>query len=98
MQRIGIVLDLLPGSRARADELVEAGPPFDLEEAGFERHAVLVGNDRAVFVFEGDDAEQRVRDIVDDPVRSAALTPWAPILAGPPRLVHEAYAWARDPG
>jgi hypothetical protein len=93
VQRVGIALDLVPGSRARAEELIAEGPPFDLAEAGFARHSILLGNDRAVFIFEGEDVERLVRDIVDDPVRSASLAVWAPILEGAPRLVQEAFAW-----
>jgi len=93
VQRIGIVIELTPGSRAQAEELIAGGPPFDLAEAGFTRHSILLGNDRAVFIFEGEDVERLVRDIVDDPVRSASLGAWAPILAETPRLVREAYAW-----
>ncbi|HEY7196577.1 MAG TPA: hypothetical protein VH306_05285 [Gaiellaceae bacterium] len=96
MQRIGVVVELRKGSRERAEELVAEGPPFDLSGAGFTRHAIFLGNDRAVFVFEGEDAERLVRNIVADPVASAALTRWAPILAGTPRIVHEAFAWEKD--
>ena len=95
VQRVGIALDLLPDSRTAAEQLIAKGPPFDLGEAGFERHWILLGNDRAVFVFEGEDVEQRVRDIVDDPVRSASLAAWGPILADSPRILHEAYAWEK---
>lgn len=95
MQRVGIALELTPGSRAQVEELIAKGPPFDLAEAGFARHSILLGNDRAVFVFEGEDVERLVRDIVDDPVRSASLGAWAPLLADTPRLVREAYAWEK---
>jgi hypothetical protein len=95
MDRVGIALVLNPGMRDRAEELIAEGPPFDLAEAGFERHAIFVGNDRAVFVFEGEDAERLVRDIVDDPVKSASLSAWAPLLAEPPRLVREVFSWER---
>lgn len=95
MQRFGIALELTPGSRAQVEELIAKGPPFDLAEAGFARHSILLGNDRAVFVFEGEDVERLVRDIVDDPVRSASLGAWAPLLADTPRLVREAYAWEK---
>jgi hypothetical protein len=93
VDRVGIAVDLVPGSRERAEELIAEGPPFDLDEAGFTRHSVLLGNDRVVFVFEGEDVERLVRDIVDDPVRSASLGAWAPILADTPRLVREVYSW-----
>lgn len=95
MDRVGIALVLAPGTRARAEELIAQGPPFDLAEAGFERHAILLGNDQAVFIFEGQDAEQLVREIVDDPVRSASLSAWAPLLAEPPRLVRDVFSWER---
>ncbi len=93
MQLVGIALELVAGSRETAEELIAKGPPFDLAEAGFTRHWILLGNDRAVFVFEGEEVEQRVRDIVDDPVRSASLAAWAPILADTPRLIREAFTW-----
>jgi hypothetical protein len=95
VQRIGIAVELTPGSRTQAEDLIAKGPPFDLEEAGFTRHWILLGNDRAVFVFEGEDVELRVRDIVDDPVRAASLGAWAPLLADTPRLVREVYAWEK---
>jgi hypothetical protein len=95
VQRVGIALDLVPGSRAQAEELIAKGPPFNLAEAGFTRHWILLGNDRAVFVFEGENVERLVRDIVDDPVRSASLAIWGPILVDSPRIVHEAYAWEK---
>jgi hypothetical protein len=93
VQRVGIALDLMPGSRAEAERLIAEGPPFDLAEAGFTRHSILLGNDRVVFLVEGEDAERLVRDVVDDPVRSASLSAWAPILADTPRLMREVYAW-----
>jgi hypothetical protein len=93
VQRIGIALDLVPGSRERAEELIAEGPPFDLAAAGFARNSILLGNDRAVFIFEGEDVERLVRDIVDDPVRSASLAVWAPILEGTPRIVREVFVW-----
>lgn len=93
MQLVGIALELVPGSRETAEELIAKGPPFDLDEAGFTRHWILLGNDRAVFVFEGKDVERLVRDIVDDPVRSASLAAWAPIIEGTPRVVREAFSW-----
>jgi hypothetical protein len=97
VDRVGIAVDLAPGNRERAEELIAEGPPFDLAEAGFVRHSVLLGNDRVIFVFEGEDVERLVRDIVDDPVRSASLAAWAPILADTPRLVREVYTWEGSP-
>jgi hypothetical protein len=44
-------------------------------------------------VFEGPGIEGRVRDLVDDPVRSAAFSIWAPLLEGTPVLAHEEFHW-----
>ena len=49
-----------------------------------------------IFAFEGEDVEQRVRVVIDDPVRSASFTSWVPLLAGRPALAHEIYYWDAD--
>jgi hypothetical protein len=49
-----------------------------------------------IFAFEGEDVEQRVRLVIDDPVSSATFTSWVPLLASRPALAHEVYYWAAD--
>ena len=97
MNRVVIVAPLRPGTYDRAAALIQAGPPFDLRDSGLDEHAVYLSSDEAVFVFEGAEAEFAVHDIVDDPVRSASFSAWAPLLAGRPRLAQEAFAWRRPP-
>jgi hypothetical protein len=46
-----------------------------------------------VFVFEGSGIEARVRDLIDDPVRSAAFSIWGPLLEGTPELAREEFRW-----
>jgi nucleotide-binding universal stress UspA family protein len=93
MERVAITAKLREGSEARARELVAAGPPFDPSRAGLNQHGVYVGPDIVVFVFEGEDVAQRLAQLLNDRLNSASFSGWAPLLAEPPRLAHEAYHW-----
>jgi hypothetical protein len=42
------------------------------------------GEESVVFVFQGPGIEGLVRDLVNDPARSAAFSVWAPLLEGLP--------------
>ena len=76
MDRIAVIARLEPGSEERTKELLDAGPPFDLAASGIVDHAVYVGNDLIVFVFEGVDVESRLTALVNDPVLSASFGAW----------------------
>lgn len=95
MRRLAVVVRLKPDSEARAAELLEAGPPFDPEAVGLERHAVYLSHSELVFVFEGPEVEWIVDGIVDSPGRSAVFDAWRPLLDGPPRIAREAHYWER---
>lgn len=95
MDRLVVVARLIPGSAAKAAQLIDQGPPFEPEETGFTRHSVYLSEGEAVFLFEGPGVEWLVDEIVDDPVRSAAFSAWAPLLEGSPRLALERYHWER---
>ena len=98
MRRAAFVVRLRKGSRARAAELVAQGPPFDLGDTGFERHAVFLSEEEAVFVFEGVDAEWQLDDLVSDafhPHLHRVLEEWRPLVEGEPRLAGEVYFWER---
>ena len=49
-----------------------------------------------IFAFEGEAVEERVRAVINDPVRSASFAAWVPLLAGRPALAHEVYYWEAD--
>jgi nucleotide-binding universal stress UspA family protein len=72
---------------------VAAGPPFDAARAGLTQHGVYVGHDIVVFVFEGEGVGQKLSRVLNDRLNSASFSAWAPLLAGQPRLAHEAYHW-----
>jgi hypothetical protein len=92
-KRLAIVGKLLPGSRERAQEIIAAGPPYEVGEAGLLRHHIFLSDDTVVFVFEGPDVEGLVSRIVDDPTSSGSFSVWGPLLAGTPALAHEEFFW-----
>jgi hypothetical protein len=91
--RLVVTLKLRKGLQERAAKLIAAGPPFDPADLGLARQAVYLGNDLVIFAFEGKDVEERVRMVIDDPVRSASFAAWVPLLAGRPALAYEVYYW-----
>jgi hypothetical protein len=93
MDRLILVAKLRPGSEAEARRIVDAGPPFAIDAIPFERHSVHIGAGSVLFVFEGDDCEYLVQDIVNDPVVAAALSAWGPLLDGAPVIAQPAYTW-----
>ena len=92
-ERVAVVATLLPGSRERAAEILAKGAPYGLRLAGFRRHSVFLAELTVVFVFEGPGIEALVRDLVNDPTRSAAFSVWAPLLEGTPVLAREEFYW-----
>jgi hypothetical protein len=95
VSRFAVVARLKPDTSAQAIALVERGPPFDPGAVGLERHEVYVSHGEAVFVFEGEEVESIVGDLVDDPFRSPVFEQWEPIIDGSPRVASAAYVWSR---
>jgi hypothetical protein len=93
MRRVAVTATRKPGSGERAAELVAAGPPFDPAAGGFERHAVYIAGDQAVFVFEGGHFEVLVENLARQPHGLSAVGAWQELLDGVPRVVREAYFW-----
>jgi hypothetical protein len=96
VERLVVTLKLRKGAHEQAAALIDAGPPFDPAELGLMRHAVYLGDDLVIFAFEGEDVEQRVRSVINNPVPSASFAHWVPLLAGRPALAHEVYYWEAD--
>jgi hypothetical protein len=89
-----LLLPLKPGATGRARDLLKHGPPFDPAEAGLERHQVFLAEDEAIFVFEADAGDAVERLAADESIWQAAAG-WGDLVAGPPRLADQAYAWSR---
>ena len=96
VERLAIVARLQPGSAERAREILAAGPPYELGEAGFRRHSIYLAGETAVFVFEGAGVEGLVSSLVNDPASAASFGVWARLLAGTPTLAREEFHWEAD--
>ncbi|MGH3115788.1 MAG: hypothetical protein ACRDQ2_01460 [Gaiellales bacterium] len=92
-ERVAVVAKLRPDSRERASEILAEGAPYEIGETGFRQHSVFLGAETVVFVFGGSGIEGLVRDLVDDPARSAAFGIWGPLLEGTPELAREEFYW-----
>jgi hypothetical protein len=92
-ERVVVVARLRPGSRDRAGEILAAGTPYNVDEAGFRRHSVYLAEETAIFLFEGHQVGALVRELLNDPARSAAFSVWGPLLDGTPTIAQEAFHW-----
>jgi hypothetical protein len=98
MERVAIIARLKPGAETRAAALIAAGPPFDPEGSGFERHCVYLSATEVVFVFEAPEVEWLVDALVDDPFHwmlDEAIDKWEPLIDGPPRIARNVFSWER---
>jgi len=90
--RIMVAIPLREGVEDAARSLLDAGPPFDLEEAGLRRHEVFLTEREALFLFETAD-ETALRSLLAEPSVWAAATAWAELADGPVRIAEEAFSW-----
>ena len=100
MKRAAIVARLKEGSGPRAAQLIAGGPPFDLAETGIVNQSVFLSTGEVVFVFEGDQVEWIVEDLIDDafqPELQSAFDRWRPIIDGTPRTARERIGWGVQP-
>jgi hypothetical protein len=90
-----VVVPLKPGMADRARELLAAGPPFELTETEFHRHAVHLTDREVIFVFDthGDSATLRLPG--DDPALWQAAAAWREVLDGKPRVARLVFSWDR---
>jgi hypothetical protein len=95
VQRLAVIAKLKPESEARAEELIEKGPPFSPREAGFERHSVYMTGDHVVFVFEGGKLNELLSKVIRSPSSAGAFGDWERVIEGVPRVAREVYSWQR---
>ena len=98
MERIAIIARLKPGAEPEAARLLAGGAPFDLDQAGLERHTVYLSANEVIFVFEGHEVEWLVDAVATDPFRweaAAALDRWRDLVEGPTRIARSAFDWSR---
>jgi hypothetical protein len=90
-----VVVPLKPGAIERARELLAAGPPFDLEQSAFSRHAVHLTEREVIFVFEGEGDSATIALGAEDPELWEAASAWKALFAERPRIARRAFAWER---
>jgi hypothetical protein len=99
MKRVAIVARLKDGSGPRAARLIAGGPPFDLAEIGLASHSIYLSAGEVIFVFEGDQVEWAVDELIDNPFRhemQSAFDQWRAIIDGSPRIAREQFGWHAD--
>ena len=86
MNRIALVSRLKPGAQEQASGLLEQGPPLNRQNVASLGTRVPVGGE-VVFVFEGDEIEWIVTEIVNEPVGAVveALGTWRELVEDPSR-------------
>jgi hypothetical protein len=93
--RVAVVVPIRRSKAEVARQLVEEGPPFELDDVGLERHHVFVGEREVIFFFEGEQAAAAVDALARSPDVLKAAARWRGILAGRPRLAEERFGWTR---
>jgi hypothetical protein len=93
VKRVVVTARLKPGSEEAAADIVRSGPPYDPRQIGLIRHGVYLGGSEVVFVFEGQNLEQELLDLLNDPAASGAFAVWGPLLEGSPSIAHELFYW-----
>lgn len=88
---------LKPGSGEKVREILRAGPPFELEEISLERHLVFLGGDELVFLFEGEHADEKVKQLLAEPRVLGQAGLIGPHIEGQPRVPEEVFSWERRP-
>ena len=97
MSRLVVVAPLRPGGDARARELLDEGPPFDLADSPFDWHEVFVTPQEVVFVFGATASAGGTLSLAaEDPGIWRAAKDWADCLDGRPRIARSAFSWKRD--
>jgi hypothetical protein len=94
-QRIAFTAHVRAGERERLAKQFEAGPPFDPAAAGFHEHAVFLGDEDVLFLFEGDDPLPAVRRLAAKPGLLGEVLKMAGAVS-PPHTMREVYRWSRD--
>jgi len=96
MSRIAVVVPLRRGGRESARQLIEAGPPFQLDDTPLVEHCVYLTDHEGVVVFEGPEAREAVERVLGEADVWQAATAWRAILASKPRLAETIFTWQRS--
>jgi hypothetical protein len=93
--RTAVVIPLREGSFEAVQSLLEAGPPFDPDRIGLDRHQVFLTSAEAIFVFESRLGEHALEPLLEQPGLWQSAAAWHDHVAGPPRIAEDVYSWTR---
>jgi hypothetical protein len=96
MSRLVLVVPLKEGTVERARQLLQAGPPFELETTQLERHEVLLTDHEAIFVFETPGEAPPLELEAGSPRLHEAAAAWREVMADRPRKAASAFLWTRE--
>jgi hypothetical protein len=93
--RTAVVIPLREGSFEAVQSLLGAGPPFDPDRIGLDRHQVFLTSAEAIFVFESRLGEHALEPLLEQPGLWQSAAAWHDHVAGPPRIAEDVYSWTR---
>ena len=93
--QVAILAAIRPGKRAELERLLAQGPPFRLEEEGFEHHEVFLGDSDIVFVFTGPGAPATLQRLASTPDLARRMMRLSEVVAAP-RVLQQTFEWQRS--
>jgi hypothetical protein len=93
--RTAVVIPLREGSFEAVQSLLEAGPPFDPDRIGLDRHQVFLTSAEAIFIFESRLGEHALEPLLEQPELWQSAAAWHDHVTGPPRIAEDVYSWTR---
>jgi hypothetical protein len=99
MDRFVLTARLKPDGRGRALALLAEHSALGMEELetyNLDRHTIFLTETEVIFLFEGKDAQEAVRALFNDPVRSTMVSRWLPLFDGPLHQALVAHSWTRE--
>jgi hypothetical protein len=98
MDRFVLTARLKPDGRRQALALLAEHSALGMEELEtyLDRHTIFLTETEVIFLFEGEGAQEAVRALFNDPVRSTLIGRWLPLFDGPLHQALEAYSWGRQ--
>jgi hypothetical protein len=94
-RRTAVVIPLREGALDAVRSLLAAGPPFDPDRIGLDRHDVYLTPSEAIFVFESRLGEKALEPLLEQPELWQSAAAWHAHVAGPPTIAEDVYSWTR---
>jgi hypothetical protein len=95
-QRLAVVLPVREEAREAVRELLAAGPPFDPDALGLDRHQVFLTASEAIFIFESRRGADALTPLLQTAELWQSAAAWHDYLSGPPRIAEDVFSWTRD--